>query len=304
MFRLRGWHLTGLLPLLWFCYHVWSETNFRHPREPRFTGRTATEDWAPPVTRNNAAGAGVAPETTVLLPTPPAAAVVHPAETRPLSVTGLPVRSERWPIQVLRNAGYTVGYSSKVRLPLWVYFRLDADHASYPRYRRPHIEFFPDERVPDPVSSSEYVRSGYQRGHLATSATIGIYFGSAAQAETFRLTNIVPQVGWHNEGIWNTLERIECDDYPRRYGFTQSVCGPVLGSQMLGRLPIPRALYKIIERPDGKCLAFLIPQDGGEIPPSELDRQLTSVAEIERETGLIFAFVPQAQKGEVPRRRW
>ena len=139
---------------------------------------------------------------------------------------------------------------------------------------------------------------------MATSVTIGIYFGSAAQAETFRLTNVVPQVGWHNEGIWNTLERIECDDYPKRYGVTESVCGPVLGNQRIGRLPVPRALYKIIERPDGKALAFLIPQDGPEIPSSELDRELTSVAEIEEVTGLIFDFVPQSQKRAVADRRW
>jgi len=173
---------------------------------------------------------------------------------------------------------------------LWVYFRLDVNHPLFPRYRRPKIEFSPDERVADPVYSNEYTRSGYQRGHLATSVTIGIYFGSAAQAETFRLTNVVPQVGWHNEGIWNTLERIECDDYPKRYGVTESVCGPVLGNQRIGRLRVPRALYKIIERPDGKCL--------------ELDRQLTSVTEIEGVTGLIFDFVPQSQKQTVAGRRW
>jgi DNA/RNA endonuclease G (NUC1) len=139
---------------------------------------------------------------------------------------------------------------------------------------------------------------------MATSATIGIYFGSSAQAETFCLTNVVPQVGWHNEGIWNSLERIECDDYPKRYGITESVCGPVFGPQRIGRIPVPRALYKIIERPDGQCLPFMIPQDGPEIPASDLDQELTSVAEIERATGLVFDFVPESQKHAIPSRRW
>ena len=210
------------------------------------------------------------------------------------------MHSGRWQIQILRNAGYTVGYSPKARLPLWVFFRLDTHHPLFPLYRRPHIEFFPDDRVSDPVYSSEYSRSGYQRGHMATSATIGIYFGSSAQSETFRLTNVVPQVGWNNEGIWNTLERIECDDYPKRYGVTESVCGPVLGSQRIGRILVPRALYKIIERPDGKCLPFIIPQDGPEIPPSDLAHELTSVAQIEEVTGLVFDFVPESQKQTVP----
>src|ERR1700722_6586412 len=301
MLGLRRWHLGALLPLLWFAYHVWSEWHFQHEREIRFTGRTATEDWtASPSSRERPARAEASPAPARLLQAPQSAGIEPPAALS----AGLPVHTVQWQIQILQNAGYTVGYSPKARLPLWVYFRLDTNHPLFPRYRRPHIEFSPDERVSDPVYSSEYARSGYQRGHMATSATIGIYFGSAAQSETFRLTNVVPQVGWKNEGIWNPLERIECDDYPKRYGVTESVCGPVLGSQRIGRIPVPRALYKIIERPDGKCLAFLIPQDGSEIPPSDLDRELTSVAQIEQATGLIFDFVPESQKQTVARRRW
>jgi endonuclease G, mitochondrial len=302
MAGLKRWHWGALLPLLWFGYHLWSDSQFQHERETRFTGRTATEDRNAPHSNRDSPNrtAGTA-EPTHLLQAPPREAGVEP----PVALsTGLPVHSARWQIQVLRNAGYTVGYSPKARLPLWVFFRLDTSHPLFPLYRRPHIEFYPDERVSDPVYSSEYTHTGYQRGHMATSATIGIYFGSAAQAETFRLTNVVPQLGWNNEGIWNTLERIECDDYPKRYGVTESVCGPVLGNQRMGRLPVPRALYKIIERPDGKCVAFLIPQDGPEIPSSDLDHELTSVAQIEQVTGLVFDFVPESQKQTIARRRW
>ena len=286
MVRVRGWHLGAFLSLLWFVYHVWAEW-LRHDRAERFEGRAATEQWAPTIpAQGKSRIADEAPRGAYS----EAPAAIAPVSSPAGSIAALPVHSARWQIQILRNSGYTVGYSPKERLPLWVYFRLDVNHPLFPRYRRPKIEFSPDERVADPVYSNEYTRSGYQRGHLATSVTIGIYFGSAAQAETFRLTNVVPQVGWHNEGIWNTLERIECDDYPKRYGVTESVCGPVLGNQRIGRLRVPRALYKIIERPDGKCL--------------ELDRQLTSVTEIEGVTGLIFDFVPQSQKQTVAGRRW
>jgi DNA/RNA endonuclease G (NUC1) len=298
---LKHWHLGALLPLLWFGYHVWSDWHYHQEREVRFTGRTATEDWtASPPTGERPVRTEVAPPPAEL----PQAPQVTRDEPPAAQSTELPVHSGRWQIQILRNAGYTVGYSPKARLPLWVFFRLDTHHPLFPLYRRPHIEFFPDDRVSDPVYSSEYSRSGYQRGHMATSATIGIYFGSSAQSETFRLTNVVPQVGWNNEGIWNTLERSECDDYPKRYGVTESVCGPVLGSQRIGRIPVPRALYKIIERPDGKCLPFIIPQDGPEIPPSDLAHELTSVAQIEEVTGLVFDFVPESQKQTVPSRMW
>jgi hypothetical protein len=61
---------------------------------------------------------------------------------------------------------------------------------------------------------------------------------------------------------------------------------------------------KIIERADGKCLTFLIPKDGPEIPSNDLDHELTSVSQIEQATGLVFDFVPASQKQTIPTRRW
>src|SRR6516165_550382 len=105
------------------------------------------------------------------------------------------------------------------------------------------------------------------------------------------------RVHWHNEGIWNTLERIEAWDYPRRYGQIETACGPVLGVGFIrNKIPIPRALYKILKRPDGQCLAFIIAQDGREIMAEELPAQLTSVRDIERKTGLRFEFIDERRK--------
>jgi DNA/RNA endonuclease G (NUC1) len=206
--------LGALLPLFWFAYHLWNEWHFQHEREIRFTGRTATDGWTSSPSNRETPGRNEAAVSPLPLQAAPQAASVDSPTVSP----ALPPHSSQWQIQVLRNAGYTVGYSPKARLPLWVFFRLDTSHPLFPLYRRPHIEFYPDERVSDPVYSNEYTRSGYQRGHMATSATIGIYFGSAAQAETFRLTNVVPQVGWNYEGIWNSLERIECGQAPTPEG--------------------------------------------------------------------------------------
>jgi len=42
MVRLRTWHLGGILSILWFAYHVWSEWH-RHDGTERFAGRATTE---------------------------------------------------------------------------------------------------------------------------------------------------------------------------------------------------------------------------------------------------------------------
>jgi len=204
----------------------------------------------------------------------------------------------------LENIGYDVGYSPLRHLPLWVHYRLNAGHPIFQRFPRPK-DFVPDTRVPDPICSFEYSRSGFERGHLAASSTIAVYFGREAQLETFLLTNVVPQVHWHNEGIWNTLERIEAWDYPRRYGQIETACGPVLGVGFIrNKIPIPRALYKILKRPDGQCLAFIIAQDGREIMAEELPAQLTSVRDIERKTGLRFEFIDERRKDSAASRVW
>ena len=212
------------------------------------------------------------------------------------------------PLLYLQNIGYQVGYNPATRLPAWVHYQLCWQSRRDIPHARPSA-FQSDLRVPNPLDTRFYTTSGltaagYQRGHLAPSSTIGNYYGRAAQLETFLLTNIVPQMGWHNEHIWNTLERSEANDYTRRYGQIEVWCGPIFGDQKVQGLPIPRALFKIIKRPDGRCLAFIIPQDGAEIPTSALPSQITTVAEIELLTGLSFPSIGQEIKTRQERRLW
>jgi DNA/RNA endonuclease G (NUC1) len=174
--------------------------------------------------------------------------------------------------------------------------------------RRPSESFRPDSRVAVPLASCFYTvtgltRAGYQRGHLAASSTIGDYFGAEAQDETFLLTNVVPEQAWHNEHIWAALERREADHYPREFGFTENWDGPIFSQPQAASynglsVPVPTGMYKIIERPDGQLLAFIIPENQGEIDTRSLPQELSTVAEIERETGLNFWFVTPERKTE------
>jgi len=212
------------------------------------------------------------------------------------------------PLLYLENIGYRVGYNLDTRLPAWVHYRLIWENRQKNEYARPR-SFEPDPRVPVPLKTEFYTTSGltkagYQRGHLAPSSTIATYHGREAQLETFLLSNIVPQMGWHNERIWNSLERIEADDYTKRYGLIDVWCGPIFGDHVVQELPIPRALYKIIRRPDGRCLAFIIAQDCPEIPSQNLPAQITTIAEIERQTGLSFPDISEEIKTHREARLW
>ena len=102
MLGLKRWHLGALLPLLWFGYHVWSEWHYQHERETRFTGRTATDDWtssASPFEKPLGRPLCCRLQKTL-------------SNSRSLRPPDYPFTARSGRIQILRNAGFTVGLGS------------------------------------------------------------------------------------------------------------------------------------------------------------------------------------------------
>ena len=107
--------------------------------------------------------------------------------------------------------------------------------------------FEPDPALPKGfrrIGYYDYSGSGYDRGHLLPSAD---RFGSREQnAETFYLTNIVPQAGDLNQFAWNELE-----SYARglvRKGSELYTISGVYGEQqrIKGKLIAPTNCWKVI----------------------------------------------------------
>lgn len=95
---------------------------------------------------------------------------------------------------------------------------------------------------------NDYVRSGYDRGHMAPNADMPT---PTAQAQSFSLANMVPQIHANNAGIWSGMEQVT-----RRLatgdGEVYVVSGPAfLGSDIkqVGRVLVPTHLWKVIYRP-------------------------------------------------------
>ena len=75
---------------------------------------------------------------------------------------------------------------------------------------------------------------------------IGAFHGPEAQAETFLLSNIWPQNHKTNEGVWNSIERMESDDFTKRFGTITVICGPVFDSSPLrlqSGIAIPKPIF-------------------------------------------------------------
>ena len=121
-------------------------------------------------------------------------------------IGGAPSSSEN--IQIVECIGYIAGYSPATRNPAWVAYKLSGTPA-HSTTERPS-RFLDDPRVSGEAQHDDYTHSGYDRGHLASNAVIGSYFGATAQRETFYMTNIIPQTPKLNRGgVWRQIERLE-----------------------------------------------------------------------------------------------
>jgi endonuclease G len=145
------------------------------------------------------------------------------------------------------------------------------------------------------VTTSEYVRSGYDRGHLAPNYAISVCHGEEAQRETFLLSNIVPQRHALNAGLWKDMEQRIMKRYVARYGTVWVQVGPVFPdppAQRFGRIPVPSAFWMVIAEYDEtargvRAIAYLVPHEE-KWRDVELTRYVVSIRRVEELTGLDF----------------
>lgn len=191
----------------------------------------------------------------------------------------------------LRNKAYMVGYSEKLKNPLWVTYKITDQKMPYGK--RPH--FSADWRSLSGITSSDYRGSGFDRGHLAPNYVIGSRYGVKAQTETFLMTNISPQKSNLNQKSWQRLESVAADYFTKKFPEFWVVTGPIFSEDpklmKQTSIAIPEAFYKIFIVPGSEqqaphVLAMRFPQTAR--PNASLIRFVTSVDEIEAQTGLDF----------------
>jgi len=194
--------------------------------------------------------------------------------------------------RVLRNQGVLLGWSDLRASPLWVGYQLHPVAEGVHIGERP--DFRRDWRTLWPVAPDDYLRSGYDRGHLAPNYAIAANYGRSAQRDTFLMSNITPQRPNLNRRLWQRLEEVVIDDFAPRFGTLQVITGPVFAPgwgallNRVGYVQVPTMFYKIIvvPGPQPRALAFLMPQ---RVQGSEpLDRYLVTIDRIEALTGLDF----------------
>lgn len=190
---------------------------------------------------------------------------------------------------ILRRRGYTVSYNPTTKLPNWVAWHLTASHVEGSAKRK-GIPFHEDEGVPEPrVDTYDYIRSGYDRGHMCPAADNK--WDALAMEQSFLMTNICPQDHVLNIGDWNNLET-QCRQWAEQYGGVYIVCGPILYKgkhKTIGKnkVVVPEAFFKVILRmgKTPQAIGFIYRNNDKRHPWGDY---VNSVDEVERITGLDF----------------
>ncbi|KAA6322537.1 Nuclease [termite gut metagenome] len=151
--------------------------------------------------------------------------------------------------QIISHTGYTVSYNKNWRLPNWVAYELTRPETQGKEKRNNRFTIDPNVEGAS-ATNSDYLRSGYDKGHLAPAADMK--WNATAMQESFYFSNICPQHPELNRRRWKDLE-----ENIRKWAIADSaiiiVCGPLVEetAKTIGsnQVTVPQGFFKVILSP-------------------------------------------------------
>ncbi|XP_075684802.1 nuclease EXOG, mitochondrial [Rhinoderma darwinii] len=233
----------------------------------------------------------------------------EPVQPSPFEEYGFPQSGA----EVRQYVGHALSYDQAKKIPRWVIEHLTKEKLVGFAERK-HCLFKPDPNVPPMfgANNEDYLQSGWSRGHMAPAGDCK--YSTEAMAETFYLSNIVPQNYENNSGFWNRFE-MYCRDLTQRFEDVWIVSGPLtlpvqhedgkknVRYQVIGKddVAVPTHLFKVIlarKKQSEETLAegaFVVPN----IPISfqhQLPEYQVPLEKLEKMSGLVF--FPQVAKSK------
>ena len=206
-------------------------------------------------------------------------------------------------IKPLCQQGYFVGYDPAAKLPRFVSYELQPNKAVGCIARS--NAFVQNKWVGGPTPD-DYAGTGYDKGHMAPAADLS--WDQQVEWESYLMTNMSPQAGSLNRGIWKLLES------SIRYWVIESnqpytvYVGSIYGSgdQTIGSgVVVPHAFYKIaVNTVTGQYAGWLFPHRRP-YPTlgSDLSRYRAPVEQIQKQAGVAWA-LPKGATELMPGREW
>jgi endonuclease G len=200
--------------------------------------------------------------------------------------------------------GYLVAYDAPVKIPVYVAYTLLPQNAlgCFPRTNA----FVADASVQGGATPADYVGTGYDKGHAAPDGDLS--WTQQVEYESFLMTNMYPQHGSLNRGIWKLLETsVRGWTVQLNQSFTIYV-GAFYGAgdETIGKgVIVPHGYYKIVINNQTKEVAgWAFPHTK---PYVNLGNDLTkfrvSIAQIQQQAGVQYQY-PQGARELQPGQEW
>ena len=208
------------------------------------------------------------------------------------------------PASPICREAYLVAYDAPVKIPAYVAYTLLPQNAlgCFPRTNA----FVADQSVPGGATPNDYAGTGYDKGHAAPDGDLS--WSQIVEYESFLMTNMYPQHGSLNRGIWKLLETsIRGWAVQQNRPFTIYV-GAFYGAgdEYIGKgVIVPHGYYKIvIDQQTGAIAGWAFPHTK---PYVNLGNDLTKfrmpVAQIQQQSGITFKYPANAKELQ-PGQEW
>mgnify|MGYP003333793088 FL=1 len=206
---------------------------------------------------------------------------------------------------VICRAGYYTEHDNNAKLPVWASYTLTPANALG---CEPRTNAFATDQSLQPgrrATPSDYAGTGYDQGHNVPDGDQS--YNLDVERQSFLMSNMMPQLPGFNRGIWKLLETSVRGWAVQRGSSLTIYTGPVYDiaqNKTIGnnRVTVPYGFYKIvIDNRTREVAAFIF--DHAEGQGNDLTRNITTVADIEKYTGLTFG-VPVANQKTVRGTLW
>jgi endonuclease G len=201
-------------------------------------------------------------------------------------------------VQPICREAYLVAYDAPVKIPAYVAYTLLPQNAlgCWPRTNA----FVADQSLGGTgARPDDYAGTGYDKGHAAPDGDLS--WSQIVEYESFLMTNMYPQHGSLNRGIWKLLETsvrgwaVQTNQsYTIYVGAMYGAGNEYIGNGVI----VPHAYYKIvINNVTGEVAGWRFPHTK---PYVNLGNDLTKframVSVIQSEAGVQFKFPPNARE--------
>ncbi len=191
---------------------------------------------------------------------------------------------------VVAKLGYALSYNTDYVQPDWVAYVLTRDEVESESVGRSDKFYEETDVISGSALLSDYKKSGYDRGHLLSSANRN--FSEAFNQSTFSMLNMSPQLHRFNAGLFLKAEKAE-REVAVMYEIAFIVSGPVFSDDMptigASGIAVPDEFYKVFlvqdENDEWHAVGLILPQ---EYENGNLSVYAVTVDTVEEITGIDF----------------